>query len=125
MDKSPLVRRLERRNFWILGAMLAMSPLLSKPGFTAGLAAGGGISILGFYSLQGLIRRTLTLPAHKARLKVVAYHYIRLTLLFGILALIFSQRILDPVGMLVGLSVVVFNLLFTAAVDLRKIRLEV
>lgn len=110
---------------WILGTMLAMSPLVSKPGFTAGLAVGGGLSILGFYSLHGLIRRALTLPAHKARLKVVAYHYIRLTVLFGILALILSQRIVDPVGMLTGLSVVVLNLLLATAVDLRKIRLEV
>lgn len=105
--------------------MLAMSALLSRPGFTAGLAVGGGLSVMGFYSLHGLIRRTLTLPAHKARLKVVAYHYVRLTALFGILALILSQRIVDPVGMLIGLSVVVLNLLLATVVDLRKIKLEV
>lgn len=123
--KTPIIKRIERGNFWILGAMLLASVLFCSSRFTVGVALGGAISILGFLSLQGLVRRLISLPAHKGRLRVALYHYIRLGLLFGILGLILAKGFVDPLGLLLGLSVVVLNLFLTLITQHRKILLEV
>ncbi len=120
-----MVRRLERRNWWILGLLLVGSVLLCPTRFTAGVAAGGLLSILGFYTLQGVVSRLLRLPAYKARIRIVIYHYARLAFLFGILALIMALQTVDPLALVLGLSVVVLNLFLTTLIDRRKIALEV
>ena len=93
--------------------------------FAAGVALGGALSILGFHTLHGHIRRLLTMPAHKARVTVVVHHYARLGLLFGVLALTLVQKLVNPLSLLLGLSVVLLSLLLTTFVDWRKIQLEV
>jgi hypothetical protein len=123
--KSPLLRRIERRSWWILGTMVVLSAALLPGRFTAGVALGGTLSIAGFITLQGMVRRLLRMPAYKARLNIVIYHYLRLGLLFGLLAAILALGFADPLALVLGLSVVVISLLLTTVVDLRKIRLGV
>jgi hypothetical protein len=123
--KSPLLKRIERRNWWILGSLVLLSGVLFPIRFTAGVALGGLLSIAGFLTLQGVVRRILMMPAYKARVNIVAYHYIRIGLLFGLLALIIARGVVDPLALIIGLSVVVLSVLLTTVLDLRKIRLEV
>jgi hypothetical protein len=124
-QKPPLIRRLERRNWWIFGVMLGVSMLFCPSRFTAGIAMGGAVSVLGFYTLQRVVARALRLPLHKAPMRIILYHYTRLGLLFVVLGWVIAQRAVDPVGLLLGLSVVVLNLLLVTLVDLRKIEMEV
>lgn len=125
MTKAAVIRRIERRNWLILGVMVAASLLFLHLRFAVGVAFGGALSILGFHTMHGIIRKLLSMPAHKARAKAAAYHYARLGFLFGILALIMAQRLVHPLALVLGLSVVVLNLLLTTLIDSRKIRLEV
>jgi hypothetical protein len=122
---APVVGRIERRNWWILGILVAGSVFLCPVRFTAGVACGGLLSVLGFHMLRGVVERALRLPAYKARVRIVAYHYARLAALFGALALILASDGVDPLALVLGLSVVVLNLLFTTVADWRKIQLEV
>jgi hypothetical protein len=116
---------MERRNWWILGLLLAGSALLCHSRFTAGVAVGGLLSILGFHTLQRVVSRILRLPAYKARVRIVVYHYARLALLFGLLALLMAFQAVDPLALALGLSVVVLNLMLTPLIDRRKLALEV
>jgi hypothetical protein len=125
MEISPVVGRLLRRNWWILGGLILSSILVFPPKVTAGVAVGGGLSVAGFRTLLAVLRRLLILPSHRAKTKIMVYHYLRLLLLFGLLAAILSSRLVDPVALLVGLSVVVINLLWTTLFDARRIKLEV
>ncbi len=124
-QKPPLVKRIERRNWWILGAMLGLSLLFFPSRFTAGIAMGGAVSVLGFYTLERIAVRALRLPSYKAPMRIVLYHYTRMGVLFAVLGWVIYQRLVDPLALLVGLSVVVLNLLLATLVDLRKIELEV
>ena len=125
--KSPVVKRIEKRNWLILGAMVAGSILFFRfrVDIVAGVVFGGLISIAGFMMLERLVVRFLSMPAHRARVKMVAYHYGRLAILFGVLALLFGFGVVDPYALTVGLSVVVINLLLTTVLDAGKMRLEV
>jgi hypothetical protein len=122
---SPLIRRIERRN-WILWAILLTASLVwGNWKFLLGVAAGGGLSLVGFRILKGVVSRVLPLPSHRARGRIVAYHYGWMGALFGILALLLSLKLVDPVGLLLGLSVVVLNLILSGVVDFRRIQTEV
>jgi hypothetical protein len=116
---------MERRNWWILGVLLAGSALLDPLRFTLGVAVGGALSILGFHTLEGAVARLLQMPAYRARARMVFFHYARLGFLAGVLALLLGSGAVDPVALLLGLSVVVLNMLFTVVRDMRKIQLEV
>lgn len=124
-EKGPLIERMERRNWWILGSLIVGSALLCPTRFVVGVAAGGILSVLGFHALEGVVFRLLRLPAYKAKVRIVLYHYARLGILFATLAVLLAMRAVDPIGLVVGLSVVVLNLFCTMVVDLRKIQLEV
>ena len=63
------------------------------------------------------------MPAHRARVKIVAYHYGRLAILFGVLALLIGFGVVDPYALTVGLSVVVINLLLTTVLDAEKMEI--
>jgi hypothetical protein len=122
---SPLIRRIERRN-WILWTILLTASLVwGNWKFLLGVAAGGGLSLVGFRILKGVVSRVLPLPSHRARGRIVAYHYGWMGALFGILALLLSLKLVDPVGLLLGLSVVVLNLILSGVVDFRRIQTEV
>ena len=123
--KSPVVKRIEKRNWLILGAMIAGSFSFFRADVVAGVAFGGLISIAGFMMLERNVVRFLSMPAHRARVKIVAYHYGRLAILFGVLALLIGFGVVDPYALTVGLSVVVINLLLTTVLDAEKMRLEV
>jgi hypothetical protein len=124
-EKGPVIKRMERRNWWILGALLAGSALLCPTRFVVGVATGGILSVLGFHALEGVVFRILRLPAYKAKVRIVLYHYARLGILFATLAVLLAVQAVDPIGLVLGLSVVVFSLLLTMVLDLRKIQLEV
>ncbi len=122
---SPLIRRIERRNWILWGILLAASFMWGDWRFLLGAAAGGGLSLLGFRVLRGVVARVLPLPSHRARGRIVAYHYGWMGALFGVLAVLLSSRLVDPVGLLLGLSVVVLNLILSGIVDFRRIQTEV
>ncbi len=93
--------------------------------FLAGVAAGGGLSLLGFRVLKGVVSKVLDLPSHRARGRIVAFHYGWMAVLFGVMAVLLCSKLADPVGLLLGLSVVVLNLMLSGMVDFRRIQTEV
>jgi hypothetical protein len=56
---------------------------------------------------------------------ILLWYYVRLLAVGGVLYLIISKQLVDPIGLLVGLSVVVLSIMFTTIRDYKKIQLEV
>ena len=124
-EKAPLLRRLEKRNWAILGGMTALSlALLPFSGFL-GVIIGGLLSILNYYGLYGVVRRVVAQPAAKARGIMLLWHTVRLASVGAVLYLVISNQWVDIVPLLMGLSVVVISILFTTIRDYRRILLEV
>lgn len=122
---SPFIRRIERRSWILWGILVVVSSILARWDFVLGVGLGGVLSVLGFRVLKGVVSRVLALPSHRARGRMVAYHYGWMALVFAILALALSSKLVDPLGLLLGLSVVMMNLLLSTILDLRRIHLEV
>jgi hypothetical protein len=123
--KPPILRRLERRNWIILGEMILMSlPFLSLR-FSIGILAGGILSILSFNSLYPIVKKAILKSPQRAKAQVVFYYYIRLSLMGLFIYLLISNRLVNIIGLIIGLSVVVVNVVFSTIKDYKRIILEV
>ena len=112
MELEQLPAVLHRRNWWILGGLLAASVPFANWPVTAGILAGGLVAIAGFAWLQRSLGRLLADPAHGARARYQFGYVTRLLVLAGVLALLIAVVKIHPVGLAIGLAVVVVNLLW-------------
>jgi hypothetical protein len=112
MALEQLPAMLQRRNWLILGILLAASLPFANWPVSAGILAGGLVAIVGFTWLQHSLRRLLTDIPHGARSRYQLGSLTRLLVLAGILAVLIVVVKIHPVGLAIGLSVVVVNLLW-------------
>jgi hypothetical protein len=112
MELEQLPAVLNRRNWVILGLLLMASVPFANWPVSAGILAGGLVAIAGFAWLQRSLRRLLADPAHGARARYQFGYVARLLGLAGVLALLIAVVKIHPVGLAIGLSVVVINLLW-------------
>jgi hypothetical protein len=116
MTASPeqLPAVLQRRNWLILGMLLAASlPFLSVP-LSTGILAGGLLAITAFAWLQRSLKRLLADAGPEAHKRYQSGYVVRLLALGAVLAVLIAIVKIDPVGLVLGLSVVVVNLLWLA-----------
>jgi hypothetical protein len=112
MELERLPATLQRRNWMIFAILLTASLPLANWPVTAGIAAGGLVAIAGFAWLRHSLRRLLGDNPHGARARYQFGSLSRLLVLAGILTLLIVFVKINPVGLAIGLSVVVVNLLW-------------
>jgi hypothetical protein len=112
MNPDQLVATLHRRNWWILGGVAGGSLLFGNWPVTAGIIAGGLVAIGGFNWLQRSLKRLLTEPAQGAGARYQLGYVVRLLALAAVLTLLIAVVKIHPIGLAIGLSVVVVNLLW-------------
>ncbi len=107
---------------WILffGASL-LGMIFSTPDFTGGIVFGGLIVTVNFHLLSKTLKGALT-PPHLASPNVVLVkYYIRFVISGFILFVLISKHLVDPLGLFVGLSVVVASLFLATLFELKKL----
>lgn len=110
MELEQLPATLNRRNWLILGLLLVASLPFANWPVTTGILAGGLVAIGGFFWLQRSLARLLADPAHGAHTRYQFGYVVRLLALGGVLGLLIAVAKIHPVGLAIGLSVVVVNL---------------
>ncbi len=109
-----LLGRLARRNWWILaGLLLVTAPWRSLP-LSLGVLGGGLISVGGYLWLQRSLRRLLEEPSQASVGGFQVNYFIRLGALAAALYVLITVVKVNPLGLAVGLSVVILNILGTA-----------
>ena len=102
--------------FLLLGSLIWMSPL-----FFLGVAMGGLIILINFHLLYRILKKAL-IPDHLASPKsVILKYYLRLLGTGLILYLLIAKKLVDPLGLIAGLSVVVINLTLVGFLEMKKI----
>lgn len=112
MDWEYLYRNLKRLNWIILLLLASVSYFVMSQAFTTGIIVGGLLVITNFHVLQHTLRRGFFPDGARKTRKaaLIAKYYLRLAAL-GILIYIFlKQKWVDPVGLTVGLSIVVIGI---------------
>jgi len=118
--KDPLQQGLEIVNWVILGVFLLGSTFLLSSKFTLGVLIGGLISIVNYHWLYRDVRKVFQHLNDRAKSRIMFRYYIR----FGVTAIalffIVSSQSVDIIGLLVGLSTVIINIVLTAVAALTK-----
>lgn len=109
-----LAATLHRRNWLILGILLAISLPFGNGRVSAGIVAGGLVAIAGFAWLQRSLKRLLTETGQAAQTRYRFGYVVRLLAIGCVLAILIAIVKIHPAGLVLGLSVVVINLLWLA-----------
>jgi hypothetical protein len=118
--KDLLQRKIEFRNLVILGLMLLVSLLTMPTRFTMGILVGGVISIINLYWLGRDLRVIFSNLSGAAKSAMMIRYYIRMATTAVVLYFVITELPVDIIGLLVGLSLVVINIVITAILEFQK-----
>jgi ATP synthase I chain len=112
MEWKTLYRLLRTLNWIILLVLSLFSYFLMSSPWTTGVILGGLITIANFNLLQHTIQGVFSSNGFdaSAKVSVVAKFYLRLIGLGVLLFVLITRGWVDPVGLAVGLSTVVFSI---------------
>jgi hypothetical protein len=89
-------------------------------GVGGGIFAGGLIVTINFHLLAKTLKKAFT-PPHIASVGgVIAKYYIRFLITAIIIFLLMVSKLVDPMGLVVGLSVVVASMMFATLNEVRQ-----
>ena len=110
------------RTNWILFSVASIVGLIiSPPHFAMGIIFGGLIVTINFHLLYRTLKKALT-PPHLASLRVVlSKYYIRFIVSALIIFVLISRQYVHPVGLFIGLSVVVVSIMLATMCEFKKL----
>jgi len=113
MDWKDISKYLHAQSWVILLILGSLSFFFMSPDFTLGIFLGGLIVIANFNLLQNTIRGAFTPEGTMINKKsaIVAKYYLRLAILGLIIYILVTKEWVDIVGLLIGLSIIVINIL--------------
>ena len=121
--KDPLQKKIESAN-WIMLAILFIPALIFAPfKFSLGVLLGGFISILNYYWMERGLRSIFANTAGNVKGPVIGKYYIRLVLTAIVLYFLIANGTVNVIGLLIGLSVVVINIIITLITTMAKKKL--
>ena len=118
--KDPFQRKIEIANWFVLAVIFIISWIFTPFDFYLGVLLGGFISILNFYWMERGLRGIFTNTAAKVKGGVMIKYYIRLILTAIVLYFLIANATVNIIGLLIGLSVVVINIIVTLITTMAK-----
>lgn len=117
-----LLNRLEQFN-WVLLALLASgSFVFFSRKFALGVLAGGILAVANYYLVKRSLRRALDPERQgKTRFLYLLKYGLRFAALGLIIALLLIKGWVSPLGMLLGLSIIVLGIAVVGVVEARKL----
>jgi len=113
---------------WFFLVILTLFSLVNTPfKFTLGVFMGAIIAIIGFYLLKRTVNKAFEHPeqvAQKGRMiliSVLVKYYIRFAISGLIIFLLIAGDIVNPLGLLAGLSVVVVSISIATMLELTRL----
>lgn len=116
-----IVNFVTRANWVILAGFTAAGAALASLEFALGILCGGLIVTVNFHLLARTLRRALTPPHVASHHVVIAKYYLRFLVSGFIIFLLIMSRAVNPVGLVIGLSVVVVSIILATIREVKKI----
>ena len=109
------------RSNWILFVVASILgfAFLSRP-MALGILFGGLLVTINFHLLTKTLKKALTPPHLASHNLVLAKYYLRFLISGFIIFLLIAGHIVHPVGLVVGLSIVVFSIILATACEVKK-----
>lgn len=111
-----------KRANWVIFTVASLSGLLFAPlAFALGILFGGLIVIVNFHLLARTLKKALA-PPHLASPNVVlTKYYLRFIASGFLIFVLIAGRVVHPVGLIVGLSVVVASIMLATLCELKHL----
>ena len=110
------------RSNWILFLAGSIAGFALLPAdFARGVLFGGLLVTLNFHLLAGTLRKALTPPHLSSHNVVIAKYYLRFIGSGFIIFILIAGNYVNPVGLIIGLSVVVFSIMLATLCEITKL----
>lgn len=121
MDIQHRLYKFVNRANWILFFFASLIGLFFMPSdFTAGIICGGLIVTINFHLLYRTLKKALSPPLLASTRVILAKYYIRFIVSGLIIFVLISEHFVNPLGLFVGLSVVVASITLATVRELTK-----
>ena len=117
-----LLADLSRRNWIVFILLVGLSLIARSADFTLGVAAGGLLAITAYSTLNRSLTKLLLGPGVKSAKGFQIGYFLRLAMLGIAFYFILTQTTIHPLGLCIGLSVVVINLIWTTFSRTKQLR---
>ncbi|MBW2249765.1 MAG: ATP synthase subunit I [Deltaproteobacteria bacterium] len=116
-----LVKFVARTNWVIFFIATSAGLIMSPPDFARGIIFGGLIVTVNFHLLSRTLKSALTPPQLSSPNVILAKYYIRFIASGFIIFVLISQKLVHPLGLILGLSVVVASITLATMYELTKL----
>ncbi|MBU0994533.1 MAG: ATP synthase subunit I [Proteobacteria bacterium] len=115
-----LLHFITRANWYLFFIASALGFLNLPFDVFMGILCGGLIVTVNFHLLSRTLKRALTPPNLTSHNVIIAKYYIRFIISGFIIFMLISKHIVDPIGLILGLSVVVVSIVLATVLELTK-----
>lgn len=116
-----IVTFVTRANWVLLAGATLTAAVLAPPRFTLGVLAGGLLVTVNFHLLARTLRKALTPPHLASHHTVLAKYYVRFLISGFIIFVLIAGGFVDPLGLVIGLSVVVASIILATIREVKRI----
>ncbi|MBW2370765.1 MAG: ATP synthase subunit I [Deltaproteobacteria bacterium] len=110
-----------RANWVLLFLASVVGFAVAPPDFTYGILCGGLIVTINFHLLAKTLRKALKPPNVASPASVIAKYYLRFTISGILIFILIYWKLVDPVGLIIGLSVVVASIILGTIRELKTL----
>jgi len=112
-DREKLLKQIKTTNWIILLILGSLSSVFMSATFTLGVILGGFIIIANFSVLQHTIRSAFSDQGvmRGKKISIIAKFYFRLAFMGLIIYILITTGWVNPLGLAIGLSIVIFSIL--------------
>ena len=122
MESQKRILNFVTRANWILFVITsAVGFIMFTPVFAGGIFCGGLIVTFNFHMLARTLRSALTPPHLSSHNVVIAKYYLRFIASGFIIFVLIAGRMVHPVGLVIGLSIVVFSIILASVLEVKKL----
>ena len=122
MDIQKRILTFVTRSNWILFLAASILGFMLLPtDFAKGVLFGGLLVTVNFHLLAGTLRKALTPPHLSSHNLVIAKYFLRFIGSGFIIFILIAGNFVNPVGLVIGLSVVVFSIMLATLCEITKL----
>ena len=120
-SQQRILKLISHANWFLLCMASAIGFINFSPEVGLGIVAGGLIVTINFHLLAKTLKKSLT-PPHIASVKGVIFkYYIRFVITGIFIYCLMMSKLVDPIGLIAGLSVVVASMFIATLNELRQL----
>ena len=126
MEWDSLYKNLKIISWGILLVLTSISYFVMSHTFTFGIVVGGVTAMASFHMLQHTIRKGFTPERILIRKKasIITKFFLRFGAMGALIYMVISRQWVHPVGLTVGLSIVIISIVILGIMSIRRMFLE-